>query len=292
MKVLFKNTGYFLKEIKTIIKLDFLSNLFSLLSLSFIFFLLALILSGGWISNYMIEAMEDEAEISVYYSEGVTSASISNIIKAIDGVKRVKEIDELEAKTRMIQIMGEESRIIELFNHNPFSPYIEVKIDLDKIDLISNDLKSIDGVELVRDNKEVLLKLKNISKLSNILGLLVIVAVGISTLVITYHIIRQGIYINKQQINTLRLLGAPEIFITLPFILEGLILTILSSLISIGIVAIVLSYIYSQVTGYLPFLVLPKLIKLISGIGIIGLSLSIILGLLGSYFGLRSTREY
>ena len=191
----------------------------------------------------------------------------------------------------MTQIMGEESRIIELFDHNPFSPYIDVKIDLDKINLVSNEVESIDGVELVRDNKEVLLKLKNISNLSNILGLLVIIAVGISTLVITSHIIRQGIYTNKQQINTLRLLGAPEIFITLPFILEGFILSIFASLISIGILAIVLNYIYSQITGYLPFLVLPELIKLISSIGIIVLSLSFILGLLGSYFGLRSTRE-
>ena len=291
MKAIVRNTGYFIKEIKTIIHLDFLSNLFSIISLGFIFFILSLIIIGGCSTNYMIEAIENEAEISVYYRDGASPREISDKIKNISGVKESIEIDAEKAKSEMTKIMGEESRILELFEHNPFSPYIEVKIDLEHVDTVADEVKKIDGVEFVRDNKEILDRLKGISNLANILGALLIIAVSIATLVITSHIIRQGIYINKEQINTLRLLGAPEGFINLPFVLEGMIMTILAGFLSMGLVYGVIKYIGSKMIVSLPFLILPDMNEMLFGISAITLVLSLVLGLIGSLFGLKSTKK-
>lgn len=290
MKVLFNNTRYFFREIKTIIKLELVSNVFSIISLAFIFFILSSIISGGWITNNMIEAIEKEAEISVYYIEGTNPSTIAYKIREIEGVREVVLIDEAQAKSNMSEIMGNESGIIELFDHNPFSPYIEVKIDLETIDTVTRNVKGIANVELVRDNKEVLDKLKGISNLANIIGLLVIVAVSIATLVITSHIIRQCIYVNREQINTLKLLGAPEFFINLPFVLGGLLMTVLAGVLSVLMVSGVLKYIYSQITGSLPFIILPNISEMLVGIAIFSLILSLVLGMLGSFLGLRSTR--
>jgi cell division transport system permease protein len=291
MKTIVRNTGYFFKEIKTMIKLDFFSNLFSIISLGFILFILSLIIAGGWGTNYMIEAIEDEAEISVYYTKDSQVSTISEKIRSIDGVREVIEINAAEAKEEISEIMGEESRILELFEHNPFSPYIEVKIDLDFMDTVADEVKKIEGVELVRDNKEILDKLKGISSLANILGALLVIAVSVATLVITSHIIRQGIYMNKEQINTLRLLGAPEGFINLPFILEGIIMTILAGFLSMSLIFIVFKYISSKLTVSLPFLILPDAHDMLLGMGAINLILSLVLGLVGSLFGLKSTKK-
>lgn len=294
MKAIFKNPGYFIKEVKTILKLDRLSNLFSILSLGFIFFMVSMVISGGFISREMVSSMQNEAEISLYYDENLSESEISKLaseVKAIEGIREILLIDEDEAKEKMTEILGNESRIIELFDHNPFSPYIEVKIDLENIDPILKEAEKIDGVQYVRDNKEVLDKLISISKIINIIGILIIAAVSISTLVITSHIIRQGIYNNREQINTLRLLGAPEGFITLPFILEGLILTLSAGLLSVIMSVFTLKYVYSQVSGVLPFLILPQISVLIKSLVIIIMSLSLILGAVGSFFGLKSTNK-
>jgi cell division transport system permease protein len=242
----------------------------------------------------MIKSIEDEAEISVYYEEGSSQQEVLNIqeeIRDIDGVKEILSVNEEEAKNKMNKILGKESRIISLFEHNPFSPYIEVKIDLESVDSIINEIEHINGVELVRDNKEILDKLISISSLVNIVGLFIVVAVSIATVVITSHIIQQGIYNNKEEIITLRLLGAPEFFITLPFILEGILMSILSGLLSIGMVRFLTGYLYSHVNGVLPFIVLPPFNKIIFGIGIFSLVSSFALGLLGSLFGLKSTKS-
>lgn len=291
MDKVFKNSRYFFNEIKTIFKLDLISNIFSILSLGFIFFLLSLIISGGWVINDLVEEIENEAEISIYYIEGSNAQNIAEDIKAIQGVREVTLIDEAQAKERMTRIMGEESRIIELFDHNPFSPYIEVKIDLGYMSTVVDTANSIKGVELVRDNKEVLERLKNISSLTNILGILVIVAVSVATFVITSHIIRQGIYINKEQINTLKLLGAPEYFISLPFVLEGMFISILAAFISIALIFLVVNFLYSKVTASLPFIILPDMMDMLKGIAVSNIIISLFLGLLGSFFGLKSTSE-
>lgn len=294
MKVLFKNTTYFLNEIKTIFKLNLLSNIFSIISLAFIFLMLSMVISGSWTTKYMINSIEDEAEISVYYNENLNSQEILDIqekIKNIEGVKDVISVNEEEAKDKMIEILGKESKIISLFEHNPFSPYIEVKIDLENIDSMVRNIENIKGVELVRDNKEILDRLINISNLVNIVGLFIITAVSIATLVITSHIIRQGIYNNKEEINTLRLLGAPEVFITLPFVLEGILMSVVAGLLSIGMIGVVINYLYSHVTGVLPFIILPPFNEMIFNIGIFAIILSMLLGLLGSLFGLKATRQ-
>ena len=290
MKGLTKNIDYFFREIKTIVKLDLLSNLFSLLSLGFIFFLVSLIFAGGYITDSMIRDIENQAEISVYYEAEANKIAIGNQIEKIAGVKEVIYIDKEEAKMNMAEILGEESRILDLFDHNPFDPYIEIRIDLNEVENITEKANSLSGVELVRNNKEILDKLKDISSLISLLGVLIIISVSVATLIVTSHIIRQGINLNKEQINTLRLLGAPEFFIRLPYILEGLIMTVLAGLISSALIYFTFNYIYVKVIDFLPFMILPSLDKLLISIFIFTALLAIILGLIGSLFGLKSTK--
>ena len=290
MKGLTKNIDYFFREIKTIVKLDLLSNLFSLLSLGFIFFLVSLIFAGGYITDSMIRDIENQAEISVYYEAEANKIAIGNQIEKIAGVKEVIYINKEEAKMNMTEVLGEESRILDLFDHNPFDPYIEIRIDLNEVENITEKANSLSGVELVRNNKEILDKLKDISSLISLLGVLIIISVSVATLIVTSHIIRQGIYLNKEQINTLRLLGAPEFFIRLPYILEGLIMTVLAGLISSTLIYFTFNYIYVKVIDFLPFMILPSLDKLLISIFIFTALLAIILGLIGSLFGLKSTK--
>lgn len=291
MKNIFKNTGYFLKETKTIIKLNFLSNIFSILSIGFIFFMLSMVVSGVWISSQMVVLIEEEAEINVYYDEGFDDTRINSVldkIEAIDGVRDTSIIDKERAYDRMTEIMGKDASILEFFEHNPFSAFIEVKIELEEMEQVIEQIERINDVDYIRDNQSVLNRLRSITSIIRVLGILIVSAVGVSTLVITSHIIRQGIYNNKEQINTLKLLGAPESFIVLPFLLVGLLLTLIAGILAAAMGTLVLKYIYIQTTGPLPFIPFPSLDSLIKGNIIMTLSISIILGFVGSLFGLAS----
>ena len=291
MKKYFYNIGYFIKEAKTIIRVNLLSNITTLLSTALILFILAIVISGWWVSNQVVEAIEKEAEINVYFDESLDNEYVIKLIdkiKNIDGVRSARVVDEGEAYNRMVEILGKEAQVLKYFDDNPFSSFIEVRINLGKMDSISKKLDGQKGVEHIRDNKKALDRLNDISDILKVLGYFVVTAVGITTLVIISHIIRLGIHNSKEQINTMRLLGAPNNFIAFPFLLEGLLLTIGGGILAAALVGLVLKQVYANMAGPLPFIPLPPLGALVKNIIIIVIMISAILGLIGSFIGLSS----
>ena len=294
MKSAVYNMGYFLKEAKTLFKIDFMSNVLSILSIGLIFFILALVISGWDIMSFIIETIEKEAEINIYYSEALNNEEISKLIddiKSVEGIGDVKLVDEEESYLRMKDILGDEAHILELFEDNPFSPFIEVQINIAESDIILEKLNEIENVEYIRDNKRVLDRLYDIVSVLEFIGILAVVAVGISTLMVVSHIIRQGIYNNRDQINTLKLLGAPQPFIDFPFVLEGLFLTLIGGFIASILLFVLLNYGYGQVEMAIPFIPLPSVKNLIKAMISFTLVTSAILGVIGSLLGVAKQGE-
>lgn len=293
MKTFIYNIGYFFKEAKTIFKVDKGSNIFSIFSIGLILFILGLIFSGWWVSNEIVIALQGEAEISVYYEEDLENTEINNLVKGleeIEGIKNVSLVGEEESYDRMADVLGTEAEILNLFEDNPFTAFIEVKVDIDQTDNILSSMEKIEDIKYIRDNKGIIDKLKSITNMLTVVSILIVVVVGISTIFVISHIIRQGIYNNRNQINTLKLLGAPDSFIETPFLIEGLFLTIGGGLFASLLVAGILYFGYGQIKSALIFVPLPSIESLIPKILIILMSISIALGVLGSLFGLKSSK--
>jgi cell division transport system permease protein len=253
-----------------------------------------MVISGWWVSSQVVEAIQGEAEISVYFEEGTADIGVMQLvdkIKSIEGVRESRLVNEQEAYGRMVEILGKDALVLEYFDENPFNAFIEVKIHIEKMNGVLDQLGTISGIEHVRDNREILERLQDIARTLSIIGYMVVTAVGITTLVIIAHIIRMGIYDNKEQINTLRLMGAPEVFIGFPFLLEGLMLTVGGGILASVLAAFTLKYIYIQISGPLPFIPMPSQDTLVLGLFTFVISISVILGILGGIFGLSSARK-
>lgn len=294
MKSFIYNAGYFLKEVRTIIRLNPVSNIFSFLSTGLIFFILSMVISGWWISTGVIETIQEEAEVSVYFDEKLDKADAEKLtekINAVPGVREARLVSEAEAYNRMVKILGEEARVLSYFDDNPFSPFIEVKIRMDEIEPIIRELDSMTGIEHVRDNREVLLRLRSIAGMLELSGYLVVAVVGITTVVIISHIIKMGIYDSREQINTLRLLGAPESFIAFPFMLEGLLLTFGGGALAAVLAVSSLKLVYAWMAGPLTFIPLPIFGTLTSRLILLIILFSAASGTAGSLFGLTSAKR-
>lgn len=287
------NTVYFFKESWTLFRISLLSNLFSILSTGLIFFMLAMILSGWWISQHVGAVIQGEAEMNVYYELDLSRSELEDLtdrIQSISGVNSVRMVDAGEAYGNMEKILGQDAQVLQQFDDNPFSPYLELKIDIGQVAQIVAKVSVMEGVDSVRDNQSALNRLNQLGVVLRLLGYLIIAAVSVTTLIIIAHIIRQGIYSNKDQINTLKLLGAPTIFIALPFVLEGVAITLLGGIGAAGITTYAIQSLYTQMLGPLPFIPLPPMAGLIKGVAAIVLALSIGLGWLGSLFGLSAIK--
>lgn len=293
MKNIIYNLGHFFKEAKTIFKVDFASNVFSIFSVGFILFILSMIFSGWFISTDIVKVLQSEAEVSVYYGDDLERPKIEKIQKQIEDIKGVNTVGlvgESESYERMVDILGEEADILSLFEDNPFNSFIEVKVDIDQSDSILAEIEKIDEIDYIRDNKDIIDKLKSIITILTILGVLVVGAVGISTIFVISHIIRQGIYNNREQIRTLKLLGAPDSFIGIPFVLEGLFLTLGGGLVASLLISSLLHFGYGQIGKSMLFIPLAASSEIIPYMVLGIMIVSLILGILGSLFGLKSTK--
>lgn len=287
-----RNTFYFIKESIRIFRNNKLSNIFSFLGTALILFLLALVIAVWSISSRLTVMLREEAEISAYFDRDAgNTEELLNLIGQIDGVREVRLVDKEEARSRMEKILGEESGILDLFDENPFEAYFEVKIHLDRMDSVFTQISALKGINYVRENREALEQIEGISKALEVLGYLVIAAVSITTLVIISHMIRQGIYQNHEQIRTLMLLGAPDGFINFPYILLGFMLTFGGGVAATILINTLIHQGYGMLGSTIPFIPLPPKSQLMYGLSIFLLSVSAALGILGSLFGISTSKK-
>ncbi len=291
---LFRNIGYFFKEAAKVLWMNKVSNFFSLLGAILVLFLFGLVVSGWRISDRFVEMLQKEAEISAYFEENTGAGEAEELvgfIKTMDGVWDARFVGTEEARMRMQEVLGEEAHILELFEQNPFEAFIEVRIDLGKMDNILEQVKHLKGIAYVRDNREILRQLQDISRVLEVLMVLMIAAVGVTTMVIISHMVRQAIYQNKDHIYTLRLLGAPDRFIGFPYLLVGMLLTLLGGCLASLSIVLLLREAYGRMGGILPFIPLPSLQELAMWPAIAIMGFSIVLGLLGSVFGISAANR-
>lgn len=294
MKTALYNMGYFFTEAVRTIRFGLLSNIFSVLGTGLILFLLGMVLTGWSIGDRMLEAIGEEAVVSAYFKDADSEAKAQELmeeVKRLTGVLEVSYVDEGQAKAQMENMLGEEADILSLFNDNPFEAFLEIRIDLEQMDQVITGVKKLPGIEYVRDNREILEKLKQLTGGLKLVGSLIIIAVGVTTLIILSHMIRQGIYNNREQINTLKLLGAPNAFIGFPFLMAGTLLTLCGGILADLLMIALLKEIYGQFSGTIPFLPLPSRGSLQIMVCLVLLAVSFVLGVSGSLFGLSSISE-
>ncbi len=294
MRLILSNTGYFFKEIKNIIKTNLLSNIFSFVGTFLILFILAMVVAGWNISISLVQLLKDEAEISAYFDESISLSDYDKLsaqLRELEGVLNVRVVDESEAYEKMKNVLGNEAEILGLFEDNPFEAYLEVRIELDEAGRLTEEIQGIRGIRYVRDNREVLKQIEGIVSTLNSIGFLIIAAVGITTLVIISHLIRQGIYNNMHQIQTLKLLGASDTFIGFPFFMVGLLITLGGGLLASIIMVLLINTGFAQMSGSIRFIPLPPEAELVQTVVAVILSVSAVLGVLGSLFGLTSIKE-
>ena len=259
-----------------------------------IFFVTLLTLTGWWLSQEVIEGIKNEAEVSVYFKTDLNSYAIDALqeaIEKIEGVNQVTFITQDEAYDAMASILGEEAKVLNHFNENPFEAYFEVGITLDQRSDVLEAITTVQNVDTIRDNREILDTLERISRLVMIIALVLSVAVGVTTFIITSHIIREGVNAHRDQINTLQLLGAPNRFIRMPFLMEGTLISVMSGIISVILYMLFILAMRPMVTGVFPFLPMINMQAIVQNIGALVIGSSIILGVTASVFGLNQINE-
>lgn len=229
--------GYLIKQgVKNVFK----NSIMSLASIGVLFSCLLLIGAASLLSlnlNQVISSIEHQNELVVFLNEDVSEYQIDNISQFLNNLKAidtVEFIDKDEALKNYIETTGNDSTLYDsLKNDNPLpNTYNVVLSDLSILDKYVSQIESLDGVEKVNAPIEIAKMIVSIKHAINIAGVVIVGILFSVALVIISNTIKLTIYSRRKEINIMKFVGASDFFIKLPFVVEGILIGIISAFLS------------------------------------------------------------
>ncbi len=160
-------------------------------------------------------------------------------------ITAVRYVSAEEALLRFQKNFPELRSIVENLRSNPFPPSLEARIE-EKASASSEILKlvkeagGLNGVEDVQFNRDWVEKMESLSRLAKAAGFFLGGILILASFFIISNVIKLNVLSRKDEVEILRLVGATNVFIRIPFLLEGIILGVLGSLVSLGILFLVI----------------------------------------------------
>ncbi len=245
--------------------------------------------------NYFTDEIESDVTIVTFLDVDIDDAGRSRVSEEIKKLDNIESIS-FESKKEIANQMMESSEVYKNImsdwtdEESPLQDTYLVKVkDVEKIGDTAKNIGKIKGVDVVKYGEGMVEQLVSIFEIVKKISWGVVVALIIVTAFLIGNTIKITIFSRKREIEIMRLVGASNLNIKIPFIFEGLILGMLGSIIPILVTIYGYTTLYNKLGGKI-FSSIIRLINptpftyLISGVL---LSIGMVVGMLGSVRAVR-----
>jgi len=190
----------------------------------------------------LLERIEEENVVMVYIKDETTQDEITQMesdIRAIDNIKEVEFISKESAWEEQLETMEEAQAKFfkEVSSDIPLPNAYKVTVEnLDYFDQTVSSLKGLNHIDTIRENKDLAQKLVTIRQGISIIAVVIIAVLFLISLFIISNTIRLTVYSRRLEISIMKSVGATNNFVRFPFVIEGVILGVLSGAIGLGLV--------------------------------------------------------
>lgn len=254
---------------------------------------IAIILSEN--VNNFADSIEKDVTIVAFMKTDITDEQKDDVLESI---KKIDGIDSYTYQSKQ-QISEDMMKSSEVFNsilsnyseeENPLQPTYQVKVKrIEDIGSIAEKIKSIENVEIVKYGEGMVERLVSIFDLVKKISIGMVIALIIVTAFLITNTIKITIFSRRTEIEIMRLVGASNINIKIPFIFEGLFLGLLGSIIPIivttyGYVALYKNFDGEFLASFIKLIEPTPFIYTTSGILIL---IGVLVGMFGSWAAVK-----
>lgn len=245
--------------------------------------------------NNATKLIEDELTVVVYLNGDVTSEQIENIKTELNSYKNVLETtykSKDEWKLEMSEYDDSFKTVLDYLDENPLNDSFVVKVkDVKKLSETSEFIKGIEGVDTVKYGEGMVENVISVFDVIQKVVLVVVIALVLVTGFLISNTIKLTIFSRRGEIEIMRLVGASNITIKLPFLFEGFIIGVVGSIIPICITIYGYVILYSRMHGKLfsNMIMLIKPYPFVFNISLILLGIGALVGMYGS---IKAVRKY
>jgi len=211
--------------------------------------------------NGVMEGWGEKTQIVVYVKDNVSSAeAMKDSIMKVAGVRGAEFVSKEKALSELKGALKGYEGILEGVDANPLPASFEIKVleennSPEGIAKVVGELKARDWAEDVQYSREWVEKLSAFIKFIQLAAIAMGVFLGAATLFIISNTIRLAVYARKDEIEIMKLVGASDMYVKVPFVLEGLIQGLFGGLLAMCILAVGRYAVLSEIPAYLRFAV-------------------------------------
>lgn len=289
--------GYFLGETVTNLRRNFLMTIAAISTVAISLLLLGGVQILGLIVRNVTLSWEAKVEISVYLLDDIQEAELTgleNEIREYEEVDYVTYVSKAEAYEEFKERYRTQPALYESLDPDALPASLRIKLfDAADTEEVAARIQGAPGVEEIRFGGEIIKRLLQVNSLLRTItfGMSLILMIAAAGLIA--NAIRLAIYARREEIGIMKLVGATNWFIRIPFMLEGVFASLTGALISGLIVLGANALLFSRIGEAFPFMgpVLSFSVGEVVGVLALLAGVGIAVGLIGSGLALRRFLE-
>lgn len=245
--------------------------------------------------NNATKRLESELTIVAYVNKELTDEQVQNIKADLESQENVAEVISKsgdEWKLEMSEYDEAYATALNYFDENPLLASFTIKVkDVNLLKDTSEYVKSIEGINNVKYGEGMVENVISIFDVIQKVVIVVVIALVLVTGFLISNTIKLTIFSRRNEIEIMRLVGASNTTIKLPFLFEGLIIGVIGSIIPVCVTIYGYVILHARMHGRL----ISNMILLVEPYNFvfwISLILVAIGALVGMYGSIKAVRKY
>ena len=190
--------------------------------------------------NHFVDQVKSEQGFQVFLKTDATDEEAQKVgeeIRAVDGVSTAEFKDKAYALNTMKEKLGDKSELIDGYGADYFpSSYVVTLTDLNLSKDVQEKILKIENVDKITSSDKTVSTLLSLAKgIKLVTGIILVLLIIISIFIIS-NTIKLTVHARRKEISIMKYVGATNNFIRWPFIVEGMIIGVFASAISIALV--------------------------------------------------------
>ena len=209
----------------------------------------SMIFLGGFL-EYSLNKVKDKVDVNVYFLTSAPEDGILSVKKSLEALPEVSSVEYISRDQALVDFKEKHKddeltlQAIDELGENPLGGSLNIKAKEPSqyagiakfLDSTNSDLLSKDGSKIIdkvnySQNKLIIEKLSNIISSANTIGLWLAIIFIIISILITFNTIKLTIFMAKDEISVMRLVGASGKYVKGPFVVSGILCGVVSSVI-------------------------------------------------------------
>ena len=188
--------------------------------------------------NMMVRELEQENEILVYVDETLSEAeakSVGSRINLIENVNKSEFVSREQALENFVEKQDDDSVFSGIDATTLRHRFVVTLVDNAQMEKTVESIRTIDGVADVSAPYELEEGFRSIERVLQIVSIAIIVVLLVVTLFIISNTIKLAMLDRRDEIAIMKVVGATDSFIRLPFVVEGFVIGLVSAAIAFGL---------------------------------------------------------